>query len=147
MADCHCRPVGKKYYLNRQRPFTLSSAWIISAGPNGVLETRDKQTIAGDDMRVILKIISPSHIQEKLIVEHIVADKCAYAGRSLPWFVIKHFTESKGNRYGVRLFVSHPSFPVPLFVSSNNLCRRYSLYPVTFSDWRIECSGKWRLHQ
>ena len=61
MADVTPDPWGRKYYLNARDFDTGSSAWIISAGPNGVLETPvTSMIVVGDDTGVMIKPGIPS---------------------------------------------------------------------------------------
>ena len=56
MADVTADPWGRKYYLNAMQFDSQEMIWIISAGPNGVLETsRTSPTIVGDDIGILMQ--------------------------------------------------------------------------------------------
>jgi len=57
MADVAPDPWGRKYYINAGDFDTKKIIWIISAGPNGVLETDPRSTLqpVGDDIGIILQ--------------------------------------------------------------------------------------------
>lgn len=61
MADVTADPWGRKYYLNAKQFDTKQIIWIISAGPNGVLETDPKSTMepVGDDIGIVLQPGTP----------------------------------------------------------------------------------------
>ena len=52
MADVAADPWGRKYYLNAKNfAFSNEPVWIISAGPNGILETgASGPALVGDDI-------------------------------------------------------------------------------------------------
>jgi general secretion pathway protein G len=57
MADVTADPWGNKYYVNaKQFRFPTEPVWLISAGPNGILDTpASSQTIAGDDIGILIQ--------------------------------------------------------------------------------------------
>jgi len=58
MADVTADPWGGTYYINaKQFSFPTESVWIISAGPNGILETpAGNLTVAGDDIGLLVQV-------------------------------------------------------------------------------------------
>jgi len=58
MAGVTPDPWGRKYYVNsKQFPLPTEPVWIISAGPNGTLETpAGSQTVVGDDVGLLIKV-------------------------------------------------------------------------------------------
>ncbi|MGC2064329.1 MAG: type II secretion system protein GspG [Thermodesulfovibrionales bacterium] len=63
MADVTADPWGRKYYINAKNfPFSTESVWIISAGPNGILDTpAGSLTSVGDDIGLLIQVgIAPT---------------------------------------------------------------------------------------
>jgi hypothetical protein len=49
-------PWGHAYLVNVHGYYTAESVWILSAGPNGVIDTRPgSTTVAGDDVGVLVQ--------------------------------------------------------------------------------------------
>jgi general secretion pathway protein G len=61
IADVTPDPWGGKYYINAQEFDTDKIIWIISAGPNGILETypTNSTVTAGDDIGIMLQAGQP----------------------------------------------------------------------------------------
>ena len=61
MAGVTADPWGRKNYVNaKQFPLPTEPVWIISAGPNGILETpAASQTLVGDDIGLLIKVGIP----------------------------------------------------------------------------------------
>lgn len=61
MANVTADPWGRKYYINAKNfSFTTEPVWIISAGPNSILETpASSQALAGDDIGLLIQVGTP----------------------------------------------------------------------------------------
>ncbi len=57
MAVVTADPWGRKYYLNAKQFNINRIVWIISAGPNGILETDPQSTMqpVGDDIGIVIQ--------------------------------------------------------------------------------------------
>lgn len=57
MADVTADPWGRKYFINAKQFDANRIVWIISAGPNGILETDPQSTMqpVGDDIGIVIQ--------------------------------------------------------------------------------------------